>query len=69
MSSIDYKEIFEQYYQSEYDFNTESLSAAEIAERCRHRLKIGSSVRRGFCCHKTAVEAAAFYQRAQRAAD
>lgn len=32
MSSIDQKEIFEQYYQSEYDFNTESLSPAEIAE-------------------------------------
>lgn len=32
MSSIDHKEIFEQYYQSEYDFNTESLSPAEIAE-------------------------------------
>ncbi len=32
MSSIDHKEIFEQYYQSEYDFNTESLSPTEIAE-------------------------------------
>ena len=32
MSSIDHKEIFEQYYQSEYDFNTESLSPAEIAD-------------------------------------
>ena len=32
MSSIDHKEIFEQYYQSEYDFNTESLSATEIAD-------------------------------------
>ena len=32
MSSIDYKEIFEQYYQNEYDFNTTSLSADEIAE-------------------------------------
>ena len=31
MSSIDHKEIFEQYYQNEYDFNTESLSTAEIA--------------------------------------
>ena len=32
MTSIDHKEIFEQYYQSEYDFNTESLSMAEIAD-------------------------------------
>lgn len=32
MSSIDHKEIFEQYYQSEYDFNTESLSPIEIAD-------------------------------------
>ena len=32
MSSIDYKEIFEQYYQNVYDFNTTSLSADEIAE-------------------------------------
>ena len=32
MSSIDYKEIFEHYYQSAYDFNTESLSPVEIAE-------------------------------------
>lgn len=32
MSSIDHKEIFEQYYQSEYDFNTESLSPSEIVE-------------------------------------
>lgn len=32
MSSIDHKEIFEQYYQNEYDFNTESLSTTEIAD-------------------------------------
>lgn len=32
MSSIDYKEVFEQYYQGEYDFNTESLSLIEIAD-------------------------------------
>ena len=32
MSSIDHKELFEQYYQSEYDFNTASLSTDEIAE-------------------------------------
>ncbi len=32
MSSIDSKELFEQYYQSEYDFNTASLSQDEIAE-------------------------------------
>ena len=32
MSSIDHKEVFEQYYQREYDFNTGSLSPAEIAE-------------------------------------
>lgn len=32
MLSIDHKEIFEQYYQNEYDFNTESLSPAEIAD-------------------------------------
>lgn len=32
MTSIDYKELFEQYYQSEYDFNTASLSPDEIGE-------------------------------------
>ena len=32
MSSIDSRELFEQYYQSEYDFNTASLSQEEIAE-------------------------------------
>lgn len=32
MTSIDHKEIFEQYYQSEYDFNTGSLSSVEIVE-------------------------------------
>lgn len=32
MLSIDYKELFEQYYQNEYDFNTTSLSATEIVE-------------------------------------
>ena len=32
MSSIDNRELFEQYYQSEYDFNTASLSQEEIAE-------------------------------------
>ena len=32
MSSIDCKELFEQYYQNEYDFNTESLSVEEIEE-------------------------------------
>lgn len=32
MLSIDSKELFEQYYQSEYDFNTTSLSQKEIAE-------------------------------------
>lgn len=32
MSSIDNKELFEQYYQTEYDFNTESLTLDEIAE-------------------------------------
>lgn len=32
MSSIDHKEIFEQYYQNEYDFNTGSLSLADIAD-------------------------------------
>lgn len=32
MSSIDYKEVFEQYYQNEYDFNTASLSINEIAD-------------------------------------
>ena len=30
MSSIDHNELFEQYYQSEYDFNTASLSQDEI---------------------------------------
>lgn len=32
MSSIDHNELFEQYYQNEYDFNTASLSLDEIAE-------------------------------------
>ncbi len=32
MSSIDYNELFEQYYQKKYDFNTASLSINEIAE-------------------------------------
>jgi len=32
MSSIDQKELFEQYYQVEYDFNTASLNADEIME-------------------------------------
>lgn len=32
MSSIDHKELFEQYYQNEYDFNTDSLSMDEIVE-------------------------------------
>ncbi len=32
MSSIDSRELFEQYYQSEYDFNTASLSPEEIKE-------------------------------------
>lgn len=32
MSSIDYNELFEQYYQKEYDFNTDSLSLDEIAD-------------------------------------
>lgn len=32
MSSIDHNELFEQYYQNKYDFNTESLSAEEIMD-------------------------------------
>ncbi len=32
MSSIDRNELFEQYYQNEYDFNTDSLSPDEIAD-------------------------------------
>lgn len=32
MSSIDCNELFEQYYQNEYDFNTDSLSLDEIAD-------------------------------------
>lgn len=32
MSSIDHNELFEQYYQNEYDFNTASLSQDEIAD-------------------------------------
>lgn len=32
MPSIDYKGLFEQYYQSKYDFNTESLSLEEIED-------------------------------------
>lgn len=32
MSSIDHNELFEQYYQNEYDFNTASLSPDEIAD-------------------------------------
>lgn len=32
MSSIDHKDLFEKYYQSKYDFNTQSLSVNEIRE-------------------------------------
>lgn len=32
MSSIDHNELFEQYYQNEYDYNTTSLSKDEIAD-------------------------------------
>lgn len=32
MSSIDDKELFEQYYQNEYDFNTTSLSLEEVED-------------------------------------
>lgn len=32
MSSIEQKELFEQYYQIEYDYNTSSLSAGDIAD-------------------------------------
>lgn len=32
MSSIDHKELFEQYYQNEYDFNTASLSLEEVED-------------------------------------
>ena len=32
MSSIDCKEIFEHYYQNEYDFNTTSLTQEEIED-------------------------------------
>ena len=32
MSSIDNSELFEQYYQTEYDFNTASLTIDEIEE-------------------------------------
>ncbi|MCD8150150.1 MAG: ImmA/IrrE family metallo-endopeptidase [Clostridiales bacterium] len=32
MSSIDHEELFEQYYQKEYDFNTASLSPQEICD-------------------------------------
>lgn len=32
MSSIDHNELFEQYYQNAYDFNTDSLSPNEIAD-------------------------------------
>lgn len=32
MSSIDYKELFEQYYQNKYDFNTESLVQDDIID-------------------------------------
>ena len=32
MSSIDHNELFEQYYQIEYDFNTASLSLDELAD-------------------------------------
>ena len=32
MSSIDQKELFERYYQKEYDYNTTSLSTSEIAD-------------------------------------
>lgn len=32
MSSIDHKDLFEKYYQSKYDFNTESLAMNEVME-------------------------------------
>lgn len=32
MSSIDRNELFEQYYQNKYDFNTASLSLDEIVD-------------------------------------
>lgn len=32
MSSVDHNELFEQYYQNEYDFNTTSLLLDDIAE-------------------------------------
>lgn len=32
MSSINHNELFEQYYQNEYDFNTASLSSDELAD-------------------------------------
>lgn len=32
MTSIDYNELFERYYQNKYDFNTTSLSIDEIAD-------------------------------------
>jgi hypothetical protein len=32
MSSIEHKDLFEKYYQSKYDFNTQSLSVNEIRE-------------------------------------
>jgi Zn-dependent peptidase ImmA (M78 family) len=32
MSSIDHNELFEQYYQTEYDFNTASLTSDELME-------------------------------------
>lgn len=32
MSSIDHNELFEQYYQNEYDFSTDALSKDEIAD-------------------------------------
>lgn len=32
MTTIDYKELFEQYYQNEYDFNTASLTIDEIED-------------------------------------
>ena len=32
MSDINYKELFEHYYQKDYDFNTSSLSAEQIKD-------------------------------------
>ena len=45
MSDINYKELFEHYYQKDYDFNTSSLSAEQIKD-----IKADSTADEGGLC-------------------